>query len=169
MGCDEDPIFGLERGWLYGDDNGTSSDSNDYLLNEGFEGSMSRWQTAGTYPWSITDQVARNGSYSAFAYPIGTSYTYLTTTVSTPMYGTVEVSFYFKVDCEHFSSAVSEFTFAVGSSQIYKRTGNSKSWDQVSRTINLNAIATPIEIYFYAQTTAGSGNCSYYLDDVKVY
>ena len=29
MGCDEDPIFGLERGWLYGDDNGTSSDSND--------------------------------------------------------------------------------------------------------------------------------------------
>ena len=29
MGCDEDPIFGLERGWLYGDDNETSSDSND--------------------------------------------------------------------------------------------------------------------------------------------
>ena len=149
-----------------------------YYLNEGFEGSVDRWTTGGSSSdnWFITNSESKSGSNSAVATPRNVDYTYIATSVNTPMYGSVKLTFYYKIACDNnTSSLTSEFSVYVSgnnssaSSELFKRSGGSHDWSSHTSTINLNSIATPPTIKFYAQTVAGSGNCTYYLDDVSVY
>ena len=56
-------------------------------------------------------------------------------------------------------------------SQIYRRSGGASTsgWQKVTSTINLNAFATPIDIWWDADMQSGSGECRFYLDDILVY
>ena len=150
------------------------------ILREGFEGDITGWRTGnngGGASWAITDNDANSGSRSAYVDLNFNPYldSYIIKTLSTPRNGTINVEYYFRVSCSN-SQVISNFNFyAAGnnsstSTQIYTRSGASTSgWQKVTSTINLNALATPIDIYWEAYMISGYGECRFYLDDILVY
>ena len=149
-------------------------------MREGFEGDITGWRTGnrgGGATWAITDYDAHSGSKSAYVDLNFNPYTdsYLIKTLSTPRNGTITVEFYFRVSCSN--NQINSFFgfYATGNNsstniQEYSRSGASTSgWQKVTANINLNAFATPIDIFWDADMLSGAGECRFYLDDILIY